>query len=74
MAGAAATALIASLLTLLAMGLAAKEIHTRYGRSKRMTTVEAFMIITALTELLYLLSLYAGKVTREGYATKPRQP
>jgi len=74
LAAAAATALIAWLLTLLAMGLAAKEIHTRYGRSKRMKTVEAFMIITALTELLYLLSLYAGKVTREGYATTPANP
>lgn len=36
LAAAAATSLIAWLLTLLAMGLACKEIHTRYGRSKRL--------------------------------------
>jgi len=71
LAAAAATAVIAWTLTLLAMGLACKQIHTRYGRSKRMKTVEAFMIILSLTELLYLLALYAGRVTREGYANAP---
>jgi hypothetical protein len=38
LAAAAATSLIAWLLTLLAMGLACKEIHTRYGRSKRLVS------------------------------------
>ena len=36
LAAAAATSLIAWLLTLLAMGFACKEIHTRYGRNKRL--------------------------------------
>jgi hypothetical protein len=39
LAAAAATSLIAWLLTLLSMGLAAKEIHTGYGRSKRMVSI-----------------------------------
>ncbi|KAG0562519.1 hypothetical protein KC19_9G152700 [Ceratodon purpureus] len=71
LAAAAATSLIAWLLTLLAMGLACKEIHTRYGRSKRLKTVEAFMIILSLFELLYLLATHAGSVTNEGYANAP---
>jgi len=36
LAAAGAVSLIAWLLTLLAMGIASKEIHTRYGRSKRL--------------------------------------
>ena len=36
LAAAAATSLIAWLLTLLAMGVACKEIHTGYGRNKRL--------------------------------------
>lgn len=39
LAAAAAASLIAWLLTLLAMGLAAKEIHTHYGRSKRLVSI-----------------------------------
>jgi len=34
-------------------------------------TLEAFMIILSLFELLYLLALHAGNVTREGYANTP---
>jgi len=71
LAAAAATSLIAWLLTLLAMGLACKEIHTRYGRSKRLKTVEAFMIILSLFELLYSLATHAGSVTGEGYGNAP---
>jgi len=71
LAGAAAAAVIAWLLNLLAMGLACKEIHTRYGRNKRLKTLEAFMIILSLLQLLYLLALYAGNVTREGYGNAP---
>nr|XP_024389722.1 membrane protein PM19L-like [Physcomitrium patens]PNR45268.1 hypothetical protein PHYPA_015039 [Physcomitrium patens] len=67
LAAAAATSLIAWLLTLLAMGLACKEIHTSYGRTKRLKTLEAFMIILSLFELLYLLALHAGSVhTNDG--------
>jgi len=68
LAAAAATALIAWLLTLLAMGVACKEIHTGGYRPKRLKTLEAFMIILALLELLYLLATHAGAVTRDGYA------
>lgn len=71
LASAAAAATIAWLLTLLAMGVACKEIHFRYGRNKRLKTIEAFMIILSLFELLYLLALHAGSVTREGYANTP---
>lgn len=41
LAAASATSLIAWLLTLLAMGLACKEIHTAYGRSKRLVSTIA---------------------------------
>jgi hypothetical protein len=34
-------------------------------------TVEAFMIILSLFELLYLLATHAGAVTNEGYANAP---
>lgn len=39
LAAAAATSLIAWCLTLLSMGLAAKEIKTEYGRSKRLVCI-----------------------------------
>ena len=68
LAAAAATALIAWLLTLLAMGVACKEIHTGGPRAKRLKTLEALMIILALLQLLYLLATHASSVTREGYA------
>lgn len=71
LAAAAATSLIAWLLTLLAMGVACKEIHTGGYRTKRLKTLEAFMIILSLFELLYLLATHAGSVTREGYANAP---
>ena len=34
-------------------------------------TVEAFMIILSLFELLYLLATHAGSVTGEGYRNAP---
>jgi hypothetical protein len=60
LAAAAAASLIAWLLVLLAMGLACKQIHTGGNLPRRLKVVEAFMIILALFELLYLLSLHAG--------------
>lgn len=60
LAAAAATSLIAWLLVLLAMGLACKQIHTGGNRPRRLKVVEAFIIILALFELLYLLALHAG--------------
>ncbi|CAK9251484.1 unnamed protein product [Sphagnum jensenii] len=55
-----AAALIAWLLTLLAMGLAAKEIHIGGARGGRLKTLEALLIILSLFQLLYLLSLHSG--------------
>ncbi|CAK9214640.1 unnamed protein product [Sphagnum troendelagicum] len=60
LAGAGTAALIAWLLTLLAFGLACKEIHLDHPRSVRLRVLEAFTIILAFTQLLYLLSLHAG--------------
>ncbi|KAG0562517.1 hypothetical protein M758_9G104300 [Ceratodon purpureus] len=71
LAAAAATSVIAWLLTLLAMGIACKEIHTGGYRTKRLKTLEAFMIILAFLELLYLLTTHAGSVTGEGYTNTP---
>ncbi|KAI5084527.1 hypothetical protein GOP47_0000696 [Adiantum capillus-veneris] len=59
-AGAASAALIAWLLTLLAFGLACKEIHNIDGRGHRVKTLEAFVIILAFFQLLYVLVLHAG--------------
>ena len=44
----------------LCCSLACKEIHSGGYRYKRLKTLEAFMIILGLLELLYLLSLHAG--------------
>ncbi|CAM6039166.1 unnamed protein product [Sphagnum compactum] len=64
LAAASAASLIAWMLTLLAMGLACKEIHEGGGyRLKRLKTLEALMIILSFFELLYLLSLHAGIAT-----------
>ncbi|KAI5076020.1 hypothetical protein GOP47_0008085 [Adiantum capillus-veneris] len=57
LATAAATALVAWLLTLLAFGLACKEIHTS-GRDRRLITLESFVIILAGTQLIYLIFLH----------------
>ena len=45
LAAAAATSLIAWLLTLLSMGLAAKEIHTHYGRTRRMVSIPSHIAL-----------------------------
>ncbi|CAM6016085.1 unnamed protein product [Sphagnum balticum] len=55
-----AAAAIALLLTLLGLGLAAKEIHVGGPRSKKLKTLEAFIIILSFSQLLYLLSLHSG--------------
>ncbi|KAJ7548618.1 hypothetical protein O6H91_07G019500 [Diphasiastrum complanatum] len=61
LAAAASSALIAWLLTLLAFGLSCKEIRLRGGyRDGRMKTLEAFVIILAGFQLLYLLLLHGG--------------
>ncbi|KAH9550666.1 hypothetical protein CY35_10G083300 [Sphagnum magellanicum] len=72
LAAAHAASLIAWLLTLLAMGLACKEIHIGGPRPKRLKTLEALMIILAFFELLYLLSLHAGLVADNNVAANNR--
>eukprot|EP01018_Ginkgo_biloba_P010084 Gb_35398 [translate_table: standard] len=46
-------------LTLLAMGLACKEIHV-HGRNARLKTLESFVIILSATQLLYILFIHTG--------------
>ncbi|XP_057854795.2 membrane protein PM19L [Cryptomeria japonica] len=54
LASAVSAALTAWGLTLLAMGLAWKEIDL-HGRNSRLKTVESFVIILSVTQLLYVL-------------------
>lgn len=70
LSSAASTSLIAWFLSLLAMGVACKEIHTGgSNRQKRLKTLEAFTIILAFFEVLYLLLLQAGffRTSDDGY-------
>ena len=53
------SAIIAWALTLLAMGLACKEIHL-HGRSSRLKALESFVIILSGTQLFYILLIHAG--------------
>ncbi|MCO5573716.1 hypothetical protein L7F22_027490 [Adiantum nelumboides] len=64
-AAAGASALIAWLLTLLAFGLACKEIHTSRYRGARLKTLEAFVILATFFQLLYLAILHAGLLNRK---------
>ncbi|XP_020574052.1 uncharacterized protein LOC110020331 [Phalaenopsis equestris] len=60
---AASSAVIAWTLTLLAMGLACKEIDLE-GRNTRLRTMEAFMIILSATQLLYILAIHGAATIR----------
>ncbi|KAG0627649.1 hypothetical protein M758_2G218400 [Ceratodon purpureus] len=60
LAAAAATALIALLLTFLALGVAIKEIKVGGYRPKRLKALEAIIIILGFFEILYTMSLHAG--------------
>ncbi|KAH9320797.1 hypothetical protein KI387_015436, partial [Taxus chinensis] len=62
LAAAASSALIAWVLTVLAFGLACKEIHIGH-RGRSLKTLEAFIIILTFTQLAYLLLLHAGLVS-----------
>ncbi|XP_077249520.1 AWPM-19-like family protein [Tasmannia lanceolata] len=57
------SALIAWTLTLLAMGLACKEIDME-GRNTHLRTMEAFIIILSATQLLYILAIHGGSSRR----------
>ncbi|XP_072999884.1 membrane protein PM19L-like [Typha latifolia] len=60
---AAASALIAWILTLVAMGLACKEINLG-GRNAKLRTMESFMIILSATQFVYILAIHGGHQRR----------
>ncbi|XP_030923828.1 membrane protein PM19L [Quercus lobata] len=60
LAAAASSSVVAWALTALAAGLACKEIHIGGYRGWRLKMIEAFIIILAFTELVYVLLLHAG--------------
>ncbi|XP_075652648.1 membrane protein PM19L [Castanea sativa] len=60
LAAAASSSVVAWALTALAAGLACKEIDIGGYRGWRLKMVEAFIIILACTELVYVLFLHAG--------------
>ncbi|KAK1619571.1 hypothetical protein QYE76_025088 [Lolium multiflorum] len=62
LATAASTGLVSWALTALAFGLACKHV-TLGNRGRRLRTLEAFITISALTQLLYLILLHAGTLT-----------
>uniref|UniRef100_J3LGR8 Uncharacterized protein n=2 Tax=Oryza brachyantha TaxID=4533 RepID=J3LGR8_ORYBR len=61
LAAAASTGLISWALTALSFGLAFKHI-TLGNRGRRLRTLEAFIAILTLTQLLYLILLHAGSL------------
>nr|WEQ60879.1 plasma membrane 19-like protein [Paeonia lactiflora] len=60
LAAAGSSSLIAWAITALAFGLACKEINIGGYRGWRLRVLEAFIIILAFTQLLYVLLLHAG--------------
>ncbi|XP_068652764.1 membrane protein PM19L-like [Aristolochia californica] len=60
LAAAAAASLVAWAVTVLAFGLACKEIAVGFNRGWRLRVLEAFIIILGFTQLLYVLLLHAG--------------
>ncbi|CAM0944367.1 unnamed protein product [Alopecurus aequalis] len=62
LATAASTGLVSWALSALAFGLASKHI-TLGNRGRRLRTLEAFITISTLTQLLYLILLHAGTLS-----------
>ncbi|KAF6981994.1 hypothetical protein CFC21_000436 [Triticum aestivum] len=60
LATSASSALVAWAITALAFGLACKEIHVGGHRGWRLRVLEAFIVILAFTQLLYVMALHAG--------------
>ncbi|GFY88687.1 AWPM-19-like family protein [Actinidia rufa] len=60
---ATSTAAIAWSLTLLAMGFASKEIELEI-RNAKLRTMEAFLIILSVTQLLYITAIHGASSTR----------
>lgn len=61
LASSVASAMTACALTLLAMGLACKEIHIG-GRNTKLRTLESFLIILSGTKILYILLIHVGLI------------
>jgi hypothetical protein len=59
LASSVASAMTACALTLLAMGLACKEIHIG-GRNTKLKTLESFLIILSATKIFYILLIHVG--------------
>ncbi|KAH9310776.1 hypothetical protein KI387_025811 [Taxus chinensis] len=59
LASSASAAATAWALTLLAMGLAWKEVHL-HGRSQSLMALESFVIILSVTKLMYMILIQAG--------------
>ncbi|XP_042488499.1 membrane protein PM19L-like [Macadamia integrifolia] len=60
---AASIAFVAWTLTLLAMGLACKEIE-KHIRNARLRTMEAFLIILSATQLFYIIAIHGASSIR----------
>ncbi|KAI5684265.1 hypothetical protein M9H77_05493 [Catharanthus roseus] len=60
LAGASSSAFISWAVTALALGLVCKQIILGGHRGKRLQTLEAFVTISTISQLLYLLLLHAG--------------
>ncbi|KAI5649851.1 hypothetical protein M9H77_35856 [Catharanthus roseus] len=60
LAAAGSSSLVAWAVTLLAFGLACKEINIGGWRGWRLRVLEGFIIVLAFTQLLYVLLLHAG--------------
>lgn len=65
LAAASSSSIMAWAVTALAFGLACKEINVGGWRGWRLRVVEAFVIILAFTQLIYVLLLHAGFVRRD---------
>ncbi|XP_051127527.1 membrane protein PM19L [Andrographis paniculata] len=84
LAAACSSSIVAWAVTALAFGLACKEINVGGWRGWRLRVVEAFVIILAFTQLIYVLLLHAGmfssaygpgyRDTPAGYGHDPAVP
>ncbi|KAK1264295.1 hypothetical protein QJS04_geneDACA011897 [Acorus gramineus] len=63
LASAVSSTIISCAITALAFGVACKQIRLG-NRGRRLRTLEAFIVILALTELIYLVLLHAGFMNR----------
>ncbi|XP_043720810.1 membrane protein PM19L [Telopea speciosissima] len=73
LAAAASSSLVAWAITALAFGLACKEIHIGGYRGWRLKVLEAFIIILAFTQLIYVVLLHAG-IFSSSYGPGYREP